>query len=324
MPALGGGTGKRKSLRVASLVAATALTVALLVVVIRQVEPRQVWQALSRCDGLLLAGAALFALLTTTLLAAELLRLLLRGFGEQVSFSATFIAKVGNMAIHALMPSGSGSLGSVAYLHRVHSAHLGRAMTATFSALWFKLGWLLLLSTVGSLLLPSADRALAIGLASASLVIVVASLCGPSLLRRLSRSVSAEGRIGRAVNTMSESMSTIEPGYLALGTGGALLVVVADIVLFGLAAAAVGVSFDVGQLVAFFPLVIIGAKLPVTLMGIGAREALVVLLFASAAPPEQLLAAALLFSVLDKLLPAALGLLLTWNFVRRIVDPTSD
>jgi uncharacterized membrane protein YbhN (UPF0104 family) len=73
--------------------------------------------------------------------------------------------------------------------------------------------------------------------------------------------------------------------------------------------------------VAYLPLVAIAAKVPVTLLGLGTREVLVVVLLGSMAPAATLAGAAILFSAVEYVLPAALGAALTWSYARRILGP---
>jgi len=75
---------------------------------------------------------------------------------------------------------------------------------------------------------------------------------------------------------------------------------------------------DLALLLSRLPLCLLAAKLPIAVMGLGVREALVVLAFVSVAPADGLLAASLLFSAVEQVLPGVVGLLFAGQLARRL------
>ena len=63
----------------------------------------------------------------------------LAGFGLSSRLRDTMAATIGNMAIHAALPVGTGNLGRVAYLNRVVGLEIPRTTAAVIIILWFKL-----------------------------------------------------------------------------------------------------------------------------------------------------------------------------------------
>jgi len=67
-------------------------------------------------------------------------------------------------------------------------------------------------------------------------------------------------------------------------------------------------------------MVMLASELPISFLGLGTREAAVILLFAKYAPPETLLAAGLLFSFIEYILPNLVCLPFTKGFLDRMLN----
>jgi uncharacterized membrane protein YbhN (UPF0104 family) len=100
----------------------------------------------------------------------------------------------------------------------------------------------------------------------------------------------------------------------------ALVLTGLQILMFGILARAFGAELSPIALAWRFPLCLLLAKLPVTLMGFGTREAAVLALFQGLADPGVLAASALLFGVLDQIVPGLFGLLFAPRFAARVID----
>lgn len=71
---------------------------------------------------------------------------------------------------------------------------------------------------------------------------------------------------------------------------------------------AVGVSVPFSSVCVFVPLIMIINNFPVTILGLGTREALIVFLFAKFGTPSSLLGAGILFSFVEHIFPVIVGL----------------
>ncbi len=298
--------------------AATVLTLILLSWLLFKVQPRQVMGALSRGDPWFIGLAALLALGFNTLQSAELYRWTLRGFGLRLPYVEVLLATGGNLAIQGTLPGGTGHMMRVAYLNRKCGAPLAGATAAVVAGLWFKLTWLLVMATAGwalALAPPAVPGPLLAALLAGMLFLTAAA---SPVTRWLGANTRLPGRAAGAVNAVAESVSDIRGAAMSLGALHALLSVLAEVAIFAVIMHGLGATVDLALTAACFPLVIIVSKLPITIMGMGTREALTVLLFAGAAPPGVLLAGALAFSAVEHLLPTLVGILFTWSYLRRI------
>ena len=81
---------------------------------------------------------------------------------------------------------------------------------------------------------------------------------------------------------------------------------------------ALGLDVPLKPLFLFVPLVMLVSEIPVTFLGLGTREAAIVLFFSPFGPLEKLLAVGILISFSEYLLPNFLSLLLTKRFLDKM------
>ncbi|MFC1631245.1 lysylphosphatidylglycerol synthase transmembrane domain-containing protein [Candidatus Omnitrophota bacterium] len=78
---------------------------------------------------------------------------------------------------------------------------------------------------------------------------------------------------------------------------------------------AVGLSVPFSSVLVFVPLILIINNLPITVLGLGTREALIVFLFAQYGPLPALLSAGMLVSLIEHILPVLVGLFFVKSFL---------
>lgn len=293
-------------------------TLGVLGFVVWKVEPGPIVDAIRGADFLLVLAGALVAILFHTVQSAELLRCMLKGFAHELAFRHALAATGGNMAIKAALPAGTGELVRIVYLSRVCGAPAAHSTAAVLSILWCKLFWLQAIALAGWIARPGRDSLL--GAALAAGILVCTGLPAWAILRgrTLSRGRERSGAWGRLMAAIARAAADARPGWLAIGILHCLLSVVAEIGVFVLVLAAAGGPVDALAIAALLPIAIIGAKVPLTILGVGTREVLVVMLLASTAPDHVLAGAAMLFSAVEYVVPALVGAALTWGFVSRL------
>ncbi len=312
----GAQTGER---RVAVTLLTVALTIGVMALLLTRIDLEGVRQSLAGVDYRLLGVAILVSLGLQTVQTAVVLRQTLRGFGHEISFAASMETIVGNLAIHGALPAGTGSVVRMAYLRRTHGVQLGAAAAALISIHWFKLIWLVLLSAVGWWLHGTGARGPAVLVSAVLLGMLAVTAVLPRLSRRFAGS-RGPGRFGDALRALADLAEQLRPRALWKGALQTLPIIAGQLGNFAVLVAALGASVDATLIVAALPVCMIGAKIPVTFMGIGAREALVVVLMASMAEPGVLMAAGLLLSLVDHIIPALVGTLFTRRFLVRLFE----
>lgn len=293
-----------------------AVSVVLITAVVRAVDTDALTRTAASTPLSALLAAAAAALFFNTLQSAELLRAALATFGVALSWRATLAATVGSIGLQAVLPVGVGAAGRVAYLVRVHGAGLAPASAATAAILLAKLGWLCGLAAAGWLLRPTGSAWHGVALAGATAAVVgVAAGAGP--LSRIAGAHLASPRLREVAASLSRSGDRASARAVSHTVAHALVAVAAEAAIFVGLLGAIAADADLVTAAARFPLCVIGGRVPVTLFGVGAREALVLVLMPGVASPEELLATALAFSVVEYVVPALLGTVVTGPFVHR-------
>ncbi len=305
--------------RAARLGAAATVSVVLLALALGSVDARGVTAAVTEAPLGVLVAATLAALFFNTVQSAELLRWALRAFGVVVRLRVAVIATVGSLGLQGLLPVGAGAAGRVAYLARLHGVEIGRASVASALILWLKLAWLLAFAAAGWMARPTNQ------LAHGALLVValVAVVGGGWLALPIARGLAgrfASGRVGALVVALQRSSASRHGGASVMAVVHAGIAVAAETLIFVGLLVALSPDPDVLTALARFPLCVVGGRVPITLFGVGAREGLVLLLLRDVAAPAELLAAALAFSAVEYVVPAALGTVVTGPFLHRILE----
>jgi uncharacterized membrane protein YbhN (UPF0104 family) len=268
------------------LAVAVGVSAALLWLIATQVDVHRVSAVLGAADARLIAAAVVAALFVNLPLSALSLERALAAHGVKLSLGAALGATVGHLALHAGGTAVVGKAARALYLSKAHGVEAAAAVRAEVTLLALKL--------VALLVLAAAGAALARAWWSAPCLVLVLGALVAWGERRGARAAALSGAFAWA---------------LAMGMG--------QLVVFTLALRSLDVTLPVIQVLGLFPLCLVGAKLPVSLMGLGVREALVLLMFRGSVPAEALLGATLLFSLTEQVLPGLLGLGFSPRFVAR-------
>ncbi|MBK7584780.1 MAG: flippase-like domain-containing protein [Myxococcales bacterium] len=265
------------------------VTVGLFFTLLRRLDAGRIVAAFGHAQALPLGLAMLVALAINLPLSALALRSALAAHGVRVPLRTALSATLGHLALHAGLSLVVGKPARALFLKREHGVDAKAALAAEFTLLVAKVASLLVLTGVGAALMHSSWYALGV------LLILAWAL---SWARR-------GGARGVAIASTFVWSTSMAAGQL---------------VVFALCLWALGSSAPLGATLLFFPLCLLGAKLPVALMGLGVRETLVVVLMSGVAPAETLFGAALAFSLLEQVLPGLVGLVFAPRFVERALS----
>jgi len=284
------------------------LAVAILAAIVWNLDLDAQVAAFRGADLLLLALAAATQLLADYVFCAERYRILLGLLGSPMSRRESVIIRGGTLPVRMLMPFRSGELLWMACLRQSHGVPLLRSGLAT--VLDMGLDVLILLVILGAAMcmeLPLAAMAaiaVGVGLAAWGTVRLVRGVPEPEGVA----SESPFGRARRAIGTMLGWVRRPETRRsFAHATICSAVIEALDLLFYVLVFHAVGIDIPLVRLMVAQPLITFAAGLPVTPLGLGTREASIVLVFSDLASTETLFAAAILASAVGKLLPVAVG-----------------
>ncbi len=254
--------------------------------------------AMARADPDWLAAAAALALLLT-LASAVRLWLILRAAGERRSLRRCWSAVMASMTLNAVTPSRGGDLVKAVFL--TDNRHqIGMLIGATVLERVIDVMMLSMLALFGALSLKLHTHALVAGLVTFGCLLVLAILRFSHAIRVGGRKLESLGRATRA--------AFARPAYLPAVLGVACLFWLTVLCLIQCLLHSVAAAVPFGALVASMPLAILIGILPLSISGIGTRDAAMVLLLKGFAAPEGVLAAGLLYTVVGFWFLALVGL----------------
>ncbi len=300
---LSGWRGRRNVLRGALTV---AITLGVLVVLIRRTDASAIADAAGRLpvDAWIaaLAIAAVFPLLSTTRW-----WLAIRAAGGPQPWRLLLRAYLGICPVNLISPSKSGDLlRALALNGRVASARVFASLLVERA---LDVGVLCLLTLAGGLLSGRWD------ILWISLLVILAIAAVLAVALTISQVFFGARMMARFAG-FSEALAGFlaRPGLLAavaaLTVIHWLLVGVLVTVLLS------GSEAGMADTIAAMPTAILIGMIPVTIAGMGTREAAMLLLFSTVAEPSQILAAGMLYTVLVYFLPALAGLAFTRSVLR--------
>ncbi len=289
------------------------LTATLLVLVFSKVPLAAVGDALSRTNLGLILGTAVVALWLNTAQSAAAFRNAVVAAGASLSWPSALRATLANLTLHNLLPAGSGNLGRVAVVHRRDGIPLPTALLATSFLLWLKFACLLLLAFAGSLLTPLASSVTQLSLGATTATWIGLGAMAHFLIPRLARHMPWSGLQRLATALTRRPLLTRRPALVA--TAHSFILVAGEVVIFLLALRALGHDIPWGVVLTRTPIILLAAKLPLTVLGLGTREAAALLLLSDFVPAQDIVGATLLLLTLTQLLPATLGAGFTRWFV---------
>ncbi len=318
---LAGGTGRHGWLKALILVASTA---AVFVLLLWKADLGEVLRSFRGARWDLLAVATAVALLVRFVLVPDKWRRALAFMGCPVPLGEMVFLVSASLPLQLITPAKSGSLLATVYLSRRHGLPPARGVSSMLLMRALNLGVLTgIVFVVAALdqLLDAGSTGSSVtahlALTAGSLLVVLALVwtARRPFLAWLDRRLP---RLGALVADLLAAFGELSPRQLAwlfLYAAAALAVELAgSFCIFRALDVPVGL-LDVYALTAA---VIIASNLPLTIGGLGTREAATVLLFAPFASPEVLLAAGAAISAVGYILPAILGLAVVGPYLRRL------
>ncbi len=306
------------------------VTGTLLALLFRKIETDQVLSSLRDARLLPLLGALAVSFFTNCLLAAIKWQKILAPLGLKISVRESFLIKMGSTPLKSLLPFRSGEASRVIYLKRRYGFSAVRATGSILLELFLNILIFLLLIIGGGLTVSDSPSrvvtATALVLAGAIAIAFAAGKSAPHRWVRagLNRIPSLKLRGGlETLLTCHRFFSRREIlvlfFYSLVIQGGKLL-------SFFLIATAFRLSFPPVVYPVILPFSILISTIPITFLGIGLREGSLIELIPrySAQPAALVLGPALIFSLVEYLFPALLGLFWTGEFTRKLIGKTRE
>jgi len=290
------------------------ITVLILYLLYRSVDdPRRLLDVLASADPKYILLAVALVMINNLLASAWEHQTLAKALDLPLGLAESSFLKLVNYSLRALFLKAS-DLSRAVYYQRRFGMDLGLATAATVMIPLVNLYVLLLACLIGISISGSDPYGIKPWLWAAVLLGPPVVFIGLKSLRSASL---GHGKLAALAANLSR-FGELPRGTMPLVFGQGFLCLMLEVSILGLFLKSVGLTVPLSMLLWVVPSIQVIANLPVTLLGIGAREWVIVTLLAALGSPEELLAAGLLSSSLDRLLLALIGLPALGPFIRRL------
>jgi hypothetical protein len=326
---------------------ASAVTVAIFVVLLLRVDARGVLQALAGAQLVPLLGAVALSIIIKVLIGADKWRRILAALSCRLSLREATFVRTANAPLW-VTPGKAGTVLAAVYLWRHGGLPVARGVSSLLLERLQNLVVLLAFALVGSMLLqlvapaspaPAPGAEPAEGAASAlpahvdllfsARVLLVSALCLLAVavayaFRRPLYALMARGnlKLANVIRDLASCFHEIPAGRQAGLLLYAAAAQVGELTMGYLIFRAVGVTAPFGAVCVGLALMVVVSNIPVALSGFGLRELTVVYLFQPYGTPAELLAVGVLISAVAYVLPMIIGLPLLVPLVRACVAST--
>lgn len=301
------------------------VTLGLLWAVFHQVNLSQMFSYWRRVRWFFLSAALLVSFLTNCWLATGKWKLILTRLGLPLPFREAFLIKMGSAAIKSVAPLRSGEATRVVYLKRKYNFSVVKSTASIMLELLANIIAFVLILAGGGLVL--GFERLPIALILLFLILLGAAL-GSGIFKK--RVKSLVGKIPYPkIRGGVETLLTIHRYFPAAQIG---LILFYSLIIQGgklLTFYLINRSFDLHlppeAYFIYLPLSVLLATIPITILGLGIREGSLTALLHDFCriPKAAVLGSALLFSVVEYIFPALLGLFWTGKFTARLLEKSA-
>lgn len=306
-----------KSRRMLKFAAVWLITIAIFAVLFSRIKLSDVVDALKQADGALFALSLALSAAAHIVITIPRYQFLLKTLGCRLSFSETLILRMGTLPIKNVTPFKAGELSRAAYLKNKHGFPYTRGVVSI--VMGYALSFISLASCalVGLTLVAEAPwQKIGAGLLLA-LFWALVFLGGSPLVSRLVKVFLKLLKLPESEFRVCRKL--LLPFPLTVLLGYSLAFEGCQLLNTWLLLKALDASVPVETFLLFGPLSILIAVLPVTVFGLGTRESAIVYFFSRFASQDRLLAASLLTTFANRLLPIFLGLFFVKPFLDRLV-----
>ena len=289
--------------RIMRFVAGLAVTSIIFIFIFRSIKPELLIAILGRCK-LFQVGLALLLLLAATMVRAQRWQVVLRVMGCRISYFRAFRQLMASSSLDAFLPSKTSDFYRSYSL--CQSVSPGKSVGAVLTERLFDVTVLLMISGISGIAL-NYQLVLA-HFVPGLLIIIGLVLVFFYSLRIIRRSLPQ--RLALLVVELGLSFYLLwqRPtafARVALSTFLCWVLAMLQVLLFF---RALNISAPTLFILAATPVAIFAGMLPITLGGMGTRDAAFICLFAKYAAAEELLGVGLLFSLVRYIIPCLLGI----------------
>lgn len=279
-----------------------SITIAIFYIIFSKIDFWSVVEVLSHVD-LFYLFIALLLMIIYLLITAKRWQTILETMGYKLQYKECFYVMMGAQPIASITPSKSGDIAKAYYLR--DNIPVSKTIGSILTERMFDFFTLLLFFLIGTLF---SKRYELVGIALVILTCIIAIFL--PIYAGFSFHLPMKQSWNEKIQNLTLSMKLVTKDKKVVSTvmfysfSFWFLSVVQILTFFY----ALGINLPLAFAMANIPIVIFIGYLPITLGGMGTRDAAIVFLFSDYAEPSILLGVGILFSVFRYLLPSLLGI----------------
>ena len=302
------------------------VTLGLLWAVFHQVNLSQVFSYWRQARLIYLLAALLVSFLTNCWLATGKWKLILTRLGLPLPFREAFLIKMGSAAIKSVAPLRSGEATRVVYLKRKYNFSVVKSTASIMIELLANIIVFALIIAGGGLILGFQRLSIALIFI---VLIIFGALLGSGRLKGGVKVLVGKipyPKIRGGLETLLTLHRYFPSGQIGLILFYSLIIQGGKLLTFYLINLSFNLSLPPEAYFVFLPLSILLATIPITILGLGIREGSLTALLHDfcGTPKAAVLGSALLFSVVEYIFPALLGLFWTGKFTARLLEKSAE
>jgi len=292
------------------LIISLAVTCSVFILLFQKIHFAKVFNLIGKIDFRVILFVSVISIFNGFFVSSLRWKLILNKMGCDISWRESMFIKVGSDPIIGSMPFRAGEISRVAYLKSRKNMLASTAIFSIFIEYVLTIFMLLCFVVLGSIVWVFYGN-------SAPLTVRVSPFFGfvkgkgffsgnkwVSNLKECFKNHFIRQRIFLNKEIL---FCTFLIGFL-------------DLVCVYLIAKGINASIPLFSLLIYMPLVILASSIPITFLGLGIRESLMVFLFMKYASCEKILALGIIYSFVDRILLMLIGLSLVSLFVSKIIN----
>ena len=305
-----------KARRYIRFVLSAAITIGIFILLFHKIPLGEVVNTIKKANFKIILLILGISLISNTVISAKRWKLILERLGCTISLKESLFIKLGSDSVVSLLPIKIGEFSRMEYLKRLKNISYSKSLISIISEYFLNIFMLILFAITGAVIHLFQGSRLNVSVSSLRTLL-------PSFLLFSEKSHTASNTNIKLINNYfglfkkslgGLMMSLRSPSILFYS----FLFMLAEIVNIYLLSRALHYPFPLYNIVLFVPIVILISSLPLTIAGLGLREAVVILFFLKLAPFQVLLSLGILYSFTEQLFPMIIGTTLTGPFLIRI------
>ena len=282
-----------------------AISFAILYILFRRVDIEAVKASLGAVDLGLVILASSISIFANIIVGALKWKRILSLTGCDITFKEALFVRSGCIPFKTILPLKSSELIKAFYLKERRGMPFTRGASSLIMEKALNILIVAVLFLVG---IVSSDIMIPLWIpiaALASILVLVFSARARSSLTNIAKSVHPG--LSRAISGLLSSFDLIDAKKKVVLSAYSLVYEFSEFLNVYILFRAVGIDVPFSLILVFIPFIMVINNLPITVLGLGTREALIVFLFARYGAQASLLSGGLLVSLVEHILPVLVG-----------------